>query len=555
MPVSSKQSKKPSAIWRNGNTKYYRRQAALLATIKHLSSKNSDYGAAERYLIFQHNEITNQPILDKDGHLIPREDYRIDSVLCGEEDFAIACLKANLSYNKNLSRADIKSHHYIISFDPRDAEDNGLSLDRAQELGLEFCKKHFAGHQAMVCTYPDGHNKSGNIHVHIVINSLRVEQVPRMPYMDKECDMLPGMKHRCTAAALRYLRAEVMEMCQREGLYQIDLLNGSKERITEKEYRAQRQGQKKLDEENAQLIANGEEPKQTKFETDKSILRRQIRAALSKSKTPAEFADNLLKDYGIIVKESRGRFSYLSPDRTKPITSRKLGDDFSKDAILAALEKNAARIVTPEQKGIKNFSPPRDEDEIRKLIDLDAKRAEGKGEGYIQWAKLYNLKMKAKTLLYLQEHKLTHLEDLYDAVDAAHENTKESLRTLKAIEAELAMKKDLQKQVAAYRAGKKLYDKYRSLPKKKQQEFYENNRQTLMLFEASVRYFKEHDIKKLPSAKVFRDEIEELISKKNDGYNEYREAKAHEKELQLAKDNILETLEIQEPKREVKREK
>ena len=180
------------------------------------------------------------------------------------------------------------------------------------------------------------------------------------------------------------------------------------------------------------------------------------------------------------------------------------------------MEKNAARIVTPEQKGIKNFSPPRDEDEIRKLIDLDAKRAEGKGEGYIQWAKLYNLKMKAKTLLYLQEHKLTHLEDLYDAVDAAHENTKESLRTLKAIEAELAMKKDLQKQVAAYRAGKKLYDKYRSLPKKKQQEFYENNR---------------------------------------DGYNEYREAKAHEKELQLAKDNILETLEIQEPKREVKREK
>ena len=76
-----------------------------------------------------------------------------------------------------------------------------------------------------------------------------------------------------------------------------------------------------------------------------------------------------------------------------------------------------------------------------------------------------------------------------------------------------------------------------------------------MLFEASVRYFKQHDIKKLPSAKALRDAIEDLISKKNDGYNEYREAKAHEKELQLAKDNILETLEIQEPKREEKHEK
>ena len=525
-----------------------------MATIKHLSSKNSDYGAAERYLIFQHNEITNKPILDKNGHLIPREDYRIDSVLCGEEDFAIACMKANLSYNKNLSRADIKSHHYIISFDPRDAEDNGLTLDRAQALGLEFCKKHLPGHQALVCTHPDGHNKSGNIHVHIVINSLRVEQVPRLPYMDKDCDMLPGMKHRCTAAALRYLRAEVMEMCQREGLYQIDLLNGSKERITEKEYRAQRQGQKKLNEENAKLIAKGEEPKQTKFETDKAILRRQIRAALSKSKTPAEFADNLLKDYGIIVKESRGRFSYLSPDRIKPITSRKLGDDFSKDAILAALEKKSVRDMPPIEKENKPVSVPRD-DEIRRLIDLNAKRAEGKGEGYIQWAKMYNLKMKAKTLIYLQEHKLTHLEDLYDAVDAAHEKAKESLTNLKAIETELAEKKELQKQLAAYRAGKKLYDEYKSLPKKKQQEFYENNRQALMLFKASVRHFKEHNIKKLPSGKSLRDEIEDLVSKKNDGYNEYREAKAHEKELQLAKDNILETLEIQEPKREVKREK
>ena len=97
-----------------------------MATIKHLSSKNSDLGAAERYLIFQHDESSNKPILDADGHLIPREDYRIDSILCGDEDFAIACMKTNLAYNINLSRGDVKTHHYIISFDPRDAEENGL---------------------------------------------------------------------------------------------------------------------------------------------------------------------------------------------------------------------------------------------------------------------------------------------------------------------------------------------------------------------------------------------------------------------------------------------
>ena len=86
----------------------------------------------------------------------------------------------------------------VISFDPRDGTDNGLTVDRAQELGEQFCKEHFPGHQALVCTHPDGHNHSGNIHVHIVINSLRIYEVPLLPYMDRPADTREGCKHRCT---------------------------------------------------------------------------------------------------------------------------------------------------------------------------------------------------------------------------------------------------------------------------------------------------------------------------------------------------------------------
>ncbi|MBR2703375.1 MAG: relaxase/mobilization nuclease domain-containing protein [Oscillospiraceae bacterium] len=519
-----------------------------MATIKHLSSKNSDLGAAERYLIFQHDESNNKPVLDEYGHLIPREDYRIDTVLCGDEDFAIACMKTNLAYNKNLSRGDVKTHHYIISFDPRDAEDNGLTMDRAHELGLEFCKKHFPGHQALVATHPDGHNKSGNIHVHIVINSLRIERVPRMPYMDKDCDMLPGMKHRCTSAALRYFRAEVMEMCQREGLYQIDLLNGSNNRITEREYWAQKQGQKKLDEENAELIANGEEPKQTKFETDKQILRQQIRAALKKSKTLEDFFDVLLEDYGVAVKESRGRFSYLTPERTKPITSRKLGDDFSKEAILAALEKNAARVIPSVRQKV-----PVEKSEIEKLIDLEAKRAEGKGEGYIHWGTVFNLKTMAKTLLYLQENGMTDLDALDAALAESHEKTKTARTDLKKIEAELNAKKELQRHILNAWDGRDLHAEYLKLPKKKQEKFYEENRPALMLYDAAMRYFKENGVKTIPTAKRIQGEIEDLTSAKNDGYTEYRASQKREKELQTVKANIEKMLRQQEPKIELGR--
>jgi len=218
-----------------------------LATLKHINSKNADYGAAEQYLLFEHDEFTMKPVLDETGRLIPREDYRLSTLNCGGEDFAVACMRANLRYGKNQQREDVKSHHYIISFDPRDGPDNGLTVDRAQELGEKFCAEHFPGHQALVCTHPDGHNHSGNIHVHIVINSLRIEEVPFLPYMDRPADTKAGCKHRCTDAALRYFKSEVMEMCHREGLYQIDLLNGSKNRVTDREYWAQKKGQAALD--------------------------------------------------------------------------------------------------------------------------------------------------------------------------------------------------------------------------------------------------------------------------------------------------------------------
>ena len=91
-----------------------------MATFKHISSKNADYGAAEAYLTFEHDEFTMKPTLDENGRLIPREDYRISSLNCGGEDFAVACMRANLRYEKNQKREAVTSHHYIISFDPRE---------------------------------------------------------------------------------------------------------------------------------------------------------------------------------------------------------------------------------------------------------------------------------------------------------------------------------------------------------------------------------------------------------------------------------------------------
>ena len=203
----------------------------------------------------------------------------------------------------------------IISFDPRDAADNGLTMEKAQALGLKFCEENFPGHPAIVCTHPDGHNHSGNIHVHIVIGSVRTREVERKPYMQKPRDWREGMKHSSTAQTMRHLRVEVMELCEGAGLYQIDLLNGSKERVSEAEYWARRRGQLKLDRENAALLAAGQQPTQTKFETAKEILRKQITDVLDNATNFEDFSDRLMQQYGIAVKGNRRRHDPSPPER------------------------------------------------------------------------------------------------------------------------------------------------------------------------------------------------------------------------------------------------
>ncbi len=190
----------------------------------------------------------------------------------------------------------------------------------------------------------------------------------RKPYMQKPRDWREGMKHSSTAQTMRHLRVEVMELCEGAGLYQIDLLNGSKERVSEREYWARRRGQQKLDLANAALAAAGQQPKQKKFETVKNPAETDFFGAVQ-AVSFEDFSDRLMQQYGITVKESRGRLSYLPAGRTKFIRAKHLGDKFDKAAVLATLQANT------ERKPKAQFKP----DTIGKLIDIQAKMTEGKG--------------------------------------------------------------------------------------------------------------------------------------------------------------------------------
>ena len=506
-----------------------------MATLKHIASKNSDYTAIEAYLIYQHDEFTGKQLLDEQGIPMLRESYLLDTLECGNFSFATACLLANRKYGKNTQHGDIKSHQYIISFDPRDAADNGLTMEKAQALGLKFCSENFPGHPAIVCTHPDGHNRSGNIHVHIVIGSIRMREVERKPYMQKPRDWREGMKHSSTAQTMRHLRVEVMEMCEGAGLYQIDLLNGSKERVSEAEYWARRRGQLKLDRENAALTVAGQQPQQKKFETVKDTLRRQISSVLYRATSFEDFSDKLMQQYGIAVKESRGQLSYLPSGRTKFIRAKHLGDKFEKGLVLATLQENAERKRAVQPKP----------DRIGKLVDIQAKLKQGKGIGYERWAKKHNLKAMSQTLILLQKKGLLNEDALDRRIEELQSQYDHAKEVVLDLDARMKSTRKLLEQVAAYNNTKNIAQQLKTA--KRPAAFEEQHRAELTAHRAAAAYFKANDLTKLPSPKKLEAEYAQLASEKAKFYEQYKEAKEELLKLKTAKQNVASFFREEEP--------
>ena len=497
-----------------------------MATLKHIASKNLDYTAIEAYLVYQHDAFTGKQLLDEHGKPKLRDSYLLDTLECGDFSFATACLLANRKYGKNTQHGDIKSHQYIISFDPRDAADNGLTMEKAQALGLKFCSENFPGHPAIVCTHPDGHNRSGNIHVHIVIGSIRTREVERKPYMQKPRDWREGMKHSSTAQTMRHLRVEVMELCEGAGLYQIDLLNGSKERVSETEYWARRRGQLKLDRENAALTAAGQPPRQKKFETVKDTLRKQISSVLYRATSFEDFSDKLMQQYGIAVKESRERLSYLPAGRTKFIRAKHLGDKFDKAAVLATLQANTERKPKVQFK----------QDTIGKLIDIQSRMTEGKGIGYKRWLTKHNLKVMAQTVKLLQEKGLTDEVALDQRITELDTKFHESLAVVKDLETRMANNQTLRRYAASYKQYRPLAQKRNAA--KSPATFEEQHRAELTAYRTAAAYLKANNITKLPSPNKLEAEYCALASEKAQFYEQYKEAKIELLKLKDAKQNV-----------------
>ena len=513
-----------------------------MAILKHLAVHNADYHAFITYVLFQHDSHA-RPIYDHNHVKRLRENYLIDAINTTPWTFNLDCQRSNRRWKKNRDEREVKQHHFILSFDPKDVE-CGLTLEKAQELGMEFARKHFSGHQCVVATHDDGNNHSGNIHTHISINSLRTIDTEPPEYSNLARDYKAGFKFQASDKCIRYLKSEVEKLCRENGLHQVELNKPAKQKITDREYYAEKRGQERLDQKNETIRMVGGKPAVEKFETELARIRKAIDETKQKCNSFEDFKAILKREHNIVVTERRGRWSYLPEYRKRPITSRRLGDDYGKEAIesfinqrLLELQHQAQKQKTqaaPEKKAEKKPMPepkpsrPVIETVITgRIIDLNDPKIQC-SYSLTQWAKIQNLKAMSMSFNYLTENHLLNLDDLQATIEDHKQDFNHDTQRLLRVEKNLKECNGLLKHLGLYHKYRPLYEQY--LKTRKSPKFREKNIQGLLLYDGAVKYLREyqqaHNVNSVPNYQSLKEAKVRLTTQQQDLYERRRALKS-----------------------------
>ena len=188
-----------------------------------------------------------------------------------------------------------------------------------------------------------------------------------------------------------------------------------------------------------------------------------------------------------------------------------------------------------ENKSDKN-APQIAERKLDLIVDIQKKMAEGKNGGYIRWAKKYNVKQFAESILFLQQHNIRDLETLNRMVDESSAKYNELLKTIKNAEEKMAENKIIKTNIINYSKTRDTYIDYRKSGYSK--KFYEAHRDEITLHKAAKETFSKFPKSKIPKVKDLNEEFNRLLLEKKEAYSEYKKMKKEMRDYQIAKQNV-----------------
>ena len=243
-----------------------------------------------------------------------------------------------------------------------------------------------------------------------------------------------------------------------------------------------------------------------------------------------------MKTAGAEVKRGK-HLAFKIPNGKRFVRCNSLGDDYTEAAIMERI--SGKRIVVPKAKGAARAKP-------NLLIDIQAKMQQIHSPGFERWAKIFNLKEMARTVIYLQENGLTDLGELERACDAAVQKFNDLGDQMKDAERRMKDISELQRQIGTYGKTQEIYAQYRKLTGRKREKFYEQHSSEITACQAAKRYFDSLGLKKLPSIQSLKQEYATLYAENKKQYPEYKQAKAKMIELLTAKNNVERILGVTE---------
>lgn len=182
------------------------------------------------------------------------------------------------------------------------------------------------------------------------------------------------------------------------------------------------------------------------------------------------------------------------------------------------------------------------------IKDIESKVLAGKGKGYVNWAKRFNAKQMAKTILFLQEHKISSYEELKAITDERSGKVRQLMDSMKAKEALLAENKKYQKAIVDYGKTRKTFVAYKKSGYSK--KFYAEHEAELLIYKAAEEVYKNAPGRKIPPMQELRDEYGRILAEKKAEFLEYAQIKKDMNEYLIAKKNLELLYQQEEEKKE-----
>ncbi len=264
-------------------------------------------------------------------------------------------------------------------------------------------------------------------------------------------------------------------------------------------------------------------PKKT---TNREILCADIEAVLaSRPNNMAQFLQ-MMSAAGYDYKEGK-YLSFRKKDWERYIRLKSLKEGYREEDLLEAFAGKKIRRETKRAK-----TPTR---KISLALDIQEK-LNTKGPGYERWAKTYNLKQMARSLLFLEEHGIDSMEQLNQITAEKVERKDTLLASIQSAEQRLTEISTLKTHIFRYVQTKGTYEDYRKSGYSR--KFLEEHREEIMLHKAAKEAFNRLDGKKLPKAKELSEEYAQVLSEKKQAYAEFRNIRSEVKEYLIVQKNI-----------------